>query len=86
MLAVEEIDLLALAQGLRDRFGPTLDQGYLTGRTIMRDAVAQQLGCSVYDAEQLVDTMEARGYLRFPEMDDATHSRRQSRWLILDHD
>jgi hypothetical protein len=86
MLTIEDVDLLAVAMHLRDRFGNTLDQGYLDGRTLLRDAVADHLRCSSYEAEKLVDTMEAQGYLIFPQLDDMTHSRRAANWHILDHD
>jgi hypothetical protein len=86
MLAIEDVDLLSLAQALRERFGNTLDEGYLSGRTVLRDAVATQLGCSSLEAEDLVDTMESCGYMIFPRMSDASHSRRAGRWSILDHD
>jgi len=86
MLAIEEVDLLAVAMHLRDRFGTPLDQGYLDGRTLLRDGVAEHLRCSTYEAEQIVDTLESRGFLIFPQLDDMTHSRRAANWHILDHD
>jgi hypothetical protein len=85
MISVEEIDLFALARLLRERFGDTLDEGYLDGRTVLRDAIAAHLRCSDLEAEELVDTMEANGYLHFPQLEDSTHSRRVSIWTILDH-
>jgi hypothetical protein len=78
----EEVDLLQLAAGLRRCFGPALAASYLRGKTLMRDAVVVQLGCSVYEAEQLVETLETQGYIRFPQLADDTHPADWRRWLI----
>jgi hypothetical protein len=82
VFSVEEVDLAALARALAARFGRVLAQGYLHGRTVLRDAVAAQLGCSLLEAEALVDTLEAAGYLRYPRAADATHPRPVARWEI----
>ncbi len=58
----EQTDLAQLAGQLRDRVGP-LVAGAIVGRTRLRDAVVQLLGCSELQAEQLVDTMVGRGFL-----------------------
>jgi len=62
----ESIDLLALCQRLR-RHDPTLDrvEGYLEGKTLLRDRLVDLLDCSELEAERLTDTLEARGFLRF---------------------
>jgi hypothetical protein len=80
--SVEEIDLASLARALRARFGPQLDENYLDGRTILRDAVVAIVGCSALEAEELVDTLEGMHYLRFPQLPDETHSARSSLWEI----
>jgi hypothetical protein len=59
---VEDIDLELLAQQLRDTFGPSVE-GAVIGRTRLRDAVGYQLGCSLLEAEALVDTMVARRFV-----------------------
>jgi hypothetical protein len=82
---IDDLDLQSLARALVERLGRYLDQGYLDGRTVLRDAVRAHLACSALEAEELVDTLEANGYLRFPELPDETHSRRESRWEILPH-
>ncbi len=82
MFSVEDVDLCSLAMLLERSFGAELDEGYLDGRTTLRDAVASALGCSSLEAEELVDTLEARGYVRFPRLPDDTHSRRAQRWTI----
>lgn len=67
-LDLEEIDLEKLAEVVKRRAeGPLV--GAITGRSIVRDIVAAHLGCSLLQAEQLVDTMIARGFARL-ERDD----------------
>src|SRR6185369_12333897 len=84
VLNLEEIDLESLAMMLRERFGNTLEEDYLDGRTVLRDAVCSHLGCSSLEAEELVDTLEAREYVRFPRLVDDTHPSEGARWLIGD--
>jgi hypothetical protein len=79
---MEEIDLATLARALHERFGSNLEEDYLDGRTRIRDAIADLLGCSVYEAEEIVDTMESRDYLRFPRLADDTHPSLPWRWHI----
>lgn len=83
MATLSEVDLAAVAGALHSRFGDTLEHDYLDGRTVLRDAVRAYLDCSTLEAEALVDTLEAQGYLRFPRFDDATHPRRMIRWRIV---
>jgi hypothetical protein len=65
--AIEEVDLAELAQTLREKLaGMTLEDSVL-GRTLLRDAVADHLGCSILEAERTVDTMIARGFLFYDE-------------------
>ncbi len=61
----EEVDLEDLAVRLGQAFGEVPPVGYLPGRTALRDAVASQLGCSQLQAEEVVDTMVERGFLRY---------------------
>ncbi len=75
MLILEEIDLAALSHRLRERLGHLCDD-YLDGRRVIRDAIAEELACSELEAEDLTDTLEARGFLRFPRFADSTHSAR----------
>jgi hypothetical protein len=62
----ESIDLLTLSQRLRrsDASMPKLE-GYLEGKTMLRDRLLSLLACSELEAERLIDTLEARGFLRF---------------------
>ena len=64
-LDVEQLDLSLVAAALQRAFGDVPPSGYVRGRTSIRDAVVAHLGCSVAEAEQLVDTMVGRGFLRF---------------------
>jgi hypothetical protein len=57
--------LAALSSDLRGDFSGQRVAGYVRGRTSLRDAVLQRLGCSELEAEQLVDTMVARGFIAF---------------------
>lgn len=59
------VDLHELATELADSVPSGLLVGRVVGRTVLRDAVAGRLGCSQLEAEQLVDTLIGRGYLRF---------------------
>ncbi len=81
-VSVEDIDLAQLAATPRRRFGRHLSASYLRGRTLLRDAVEQQLGCSDNQAEVLVETLELHGYIRFPHLDDATHPQTRDAWVI----
>lgn len=83
-ITVEDIDLSALAAALRERYGRYLYASYLRGKTVMRDAVQEQLGCSSYEAEELVETLELMGYLRFPHLDDDTHPLTRQVWVIAE--
>lgn len=59
---VETIDLAKLSRRLLEAVGsPVL--GYVVGRTVMRDAVAELLGCSLLEAENLVETLISRGWI-----------------------
>src|SRR5262245_13239256 len=82
MLDLQRIDLANLARDLELRLGAQIEQEYLDGRTLIRDAVARMLGCSALEAEALVDTLESREYLQFPTLLDETHPNRVARWRI----
>jgi hypothetical protein len=61
----EETDLARVASDLVHAFVGRAPTGYLPGRTAFRDAVASSLSCSQLEAEQIVDTMMSRGFLRY---------------------
>jgi hypothetical protein len=57
-----QIDLAELARMLAQTCGE-LVSGLIVGRTRFRDALVAHLGCSQLEAELLVDTLVARGFL-----------------------
>lgn len=65
----ETIDLAELTSQLRSTCGPTIE-GTVVGRTVLRDEVSRLLGCSLLEAEQMVDTMIGRGFIREGELGD----------------
>ena len=81
-IAVEDIDLSLLVDTIRRTYGRHLYASYLRGKTLMRDAVAVELGCSAYQAEELVETLELMGYIRFPHLEDDTHPLTRHAWII----
>ncbi len=81
----EDIDLLEVAERLRQRIPPNEPPvGYLRGRSYFRDVLVDELGCSELEAEELVDTLENNGYLRFLG-DTSVRSRAESRWAVDPH-
>jgi hypothetical protein len=62
---IEQVDLAELTASLRRRFAGLTLAGYLDGRTVLRDAVKDQLGSSELEAEEIVDTLVARGFVRY---------------------
>jgi hypothetical protein len=64
-MSLEDIDLGELAESLRERLARDPPQGYLRGKALMRDVLAQERGYSELQAEELVDTMELNGFLHF---------------------
>ena len=72
MSDIEQTDLAGLARHLRDAFRGIAIEGFVVGRTRLRDATAEHLRCSQAEAERLVETMIARGLLAFErELDGA---------------
>jgi hypothetical protein len=80
---VESIDLEELADSLKRRFGARFSASYLEGKSLLRDAVEDELRCSDYEAEQLVETLESQGHLRFPHLPDDTHPANEEEWEIV---
>lgn len=78
---IESIDLALLAAEISAIFGGVSPEGYLSGRTALRDAVAERLGCSDTTAENIVETMISRGFVRF-EGDPTSTSSEDDRWVI----
>ncbi len=82
-ISVEEVDLAELSEALRQRFALATPTGYLRGRTALRDAVAGMLSCSELRAEELVDTLIVRGFVRYEGDPTANVDGDQLPWLLL---
>ena len=84
-MRIEDLDLGDVAERLR-RHIPEGEPpvGYLRGRSYFRDVLAHELGCSELEAEELVDTLENNGYIRFLG-DTSVRSRAESRWSVDPH-
>ncbi len=82
-MAIDELDLRDVSERLL-RHVPQTDPpvGYLRGRSYFRDVLVAELGCSALEAEDLVDTLQMNGYLRF-KGDPASRSQAESRWEIV---
>lgn len=82
-MSLDDVDLADLAQRIRGHI-PAGEPpvGYLRGRSYFRDVITHELGCSDLEAEELVDTLEMNGFLRF-EGDPSERSRAESRWAVL---
>ncbi len=81
MQIIDDVDLAELANALREKAPPGEPKGYLRGKATLRDLVVSILGCSELEAEDLVETLELRGYLRF-EGNPAERSQAYSQWAI----
>jgi hypothetical protein len=81
-VGIDHLDLAAVAERLR-RHIPTNEPpvGYLRGRSYFRDVLAHEFELSDLEAEELVDTLELNGYLRFLG-DPSERSRAESRWDV----
>ncbi|BDG06177.1 hypothetical protein [Anaeromyxobacter oryzae] len=81
-MSIEEFDLSDLAERIKRHIPPTEPPvGYLRGRSYFRDVIVHEIGCSELEAEELVDSLEMNGYLRF-EGDPSERSRAESRWAV----
>lgn len=80
----EDLDLRQLTAELRDTLGPGEPIGYLRGRSLMRDILVERKGFSELEAEELIDTLEARGFLRFLG-DPTERSEAESHWEFSPH-
>jgi hypothetical protein len=77
----EETDLKELAEELRVSLGPGEPEGYLRGKALMRDVLVDHKGYSELEAEELIDTLESNGYLKFLG-DPSERSHAHSHWSI----
>ncbi|MFO7177531.1 MAG: hypothetical protein DIU78_002420 [Pseudomonadota bacterium] len=60
----EDVDLSELSRVLATTITAPLD-GYIEGKTVLRDRVERELDCSELEAEQIVDTLVARGFVYY---------------------
>lgn len=67
---IADADLEAVLTHFHARFRDAPPEGAVVGRTALRDAVAQVLGCSLLEAEQIVDTLVARGDIQLVRSPD----------------
>jgi hypothetical protein len=81
-ITIEDVDLASLTEAIRCSLGEHLEANYLRGKAVLRDAVVARLGCSMYEAEKLVETLESQGYVRFPHYADRTHPAGRWPWEI----
>lgn len=80
----DDLDLNELRSQLARRFRGAAPVGYVRGKGALRVAVIEMLECSELEAEQIVDTLESRGLIRYEgdrrdEVDDLQH-----RWRLAD--
>lgn len=80
-MRIEDLDLKSVTGKLRLEFMNDPPMGYLRGRTLLRNHLAQSYGCSALEAEELVDTLESRGFLHF-NGDPSERSEAESTWSI----
>jgi hypothetical protein len=81
----EDIDLHELAGFLKKRLSEGPPLGYLRGKALMRDVLAQERGISALEAEELVDTLELNGFLHFLG-DPTERSVADAPWDIEPHE
>ena len=72
---MEEADRL-----LRERFPAPFRSSYLAGKTIFRDFLYENLGCSLLEAEEWVDTLEGLGRIKFQH---ALGESGQGTWEVI---
>lgn len=80
----EDLDLRQLTADLKHMLAPGEPVGYLRGKALMRDMLVDAKGFSEYEAEELIDTLEARGFLRFLG-DPTERSVADAHWEISPH-
>jgi hypothetical protein len=74
--------LIELRSQLAAKFGAAPPAGYVQGKSDLRAAVVHLLGCSELEAEQLVDTMEARGVIRYQGDAQEQVDRLEQHWSL----
>ncbi len=80
----EDLDLRQLTAELKTALAPGEPVGYLRGKALMRNLLVEMKGFSELEAEELVDTLELRGFLRFLG-DPSERSIADSHWEFSPH-
>ncbi|QRN94311.1 hypothetical protein JRI60_34985 [Archangium violaceum] len=80
----DDLDLRQLTAELKQKLAPGEPVGYLRGKSLMRDMLVDMKGFSEYEAEELIDTLELRGFLRFLG-DPTERSIADAHWEISPH-
>jgi len=80
----EDLDLQQLTADLKNMLGPGEPIGYLRGKALMRDVLVHMKRFSELEAEELIDTLELRGFLRFLG-DPSERSVADAHWEINAH-
>jgi hypothetical protein len=81
---VDDIDLHKLTEELHDSLRHGEPVGYLRGKSLMRDVLVHRRGYSELEAEELIDTLELRGFLHFLG-DPTERSEADSHWDFEPH-
>lgn len=81
----DDLDLQDLASEIKSSLGPSGPVGYLRGKSLMRDMLVSRHRFSELEAEELIDTMEQQGFLRFLG-DPTEQSIADSHWAIEDRE
>jgi hypothetical protein len=79
-LSLEDLDLQRITRSLRATFDGGELEGFADGRTAIRDAIVDRLRCSALEAEDLVETLIGRGFVRFEG--DPAHAGEDGRWIF----
>ncbi|KFE64604.1 hypothetical protein [Hyalangium minutum] len=80
----DDLDLRQLTEDLKGALGPGEPVGYLRGKSMMRDMLVHMKGFSELESEELIDTLELRGFLRFLG-DPSERSVADAHWEITPH-
>jgi hypothetical protein len=78
--APEEVDLALLCEVIQEHVPLEARSGFELGKTVLRDTIAEHLGCSALMAEQLVDTMVLHGMLSYAG--DPGEGVTEAPWLV----
>ncbi len=80
----DDLDLQQLTLELKSKLGHGEPVGYLRGKSLMRDVLVHSHRYSDLEAEELIDTLELQGFLRFLG-DPSSRSVADAHWEISPH-